>query len=94
MRFVLAFITPLGVPKLNFASDRGILSPHLFFHIFSIISQISQLRKTENPQIGKTENPEIGKSENSKIRNPKIQKFKKSKIQIFANPEIRRRDER
>ena len=29
----LAVITPLGVPKLNFASDRGILTPPLFFHI-------------------------------------------------------------
>ena len=26
--FSLAFITPLGVSKLNFASDRGILSQH------------------------------------------------------------------
>ena len=29
--FFLAFITPLWVSKLNFASDRGILNPH---HIF------------------------------------------------------------
>ena len=29
----LAFITPLGVSKLNFAADRGILNPPLFFHI-------------------------------------------------------------
>ena len=84
MRFFLAVITPLGVPKLDFASDRGILILPLFLHIFSIISPISKIRKTENPQIGKSANPQIPKSKILEIR-----KSKKSYVRTYRCTYVR-----